>query len=120
MSKGASVPFIVYNEEKKRWGIHSEGAALLSRLSNPLSVVVVAGKYRSGKSFLMNQLNASNEGKASTASSFAVGHTVESHTKGIWLCDPIKGRTNDGEDIDVLLMDAEGLGATDKVCSYFF
>jgi hypothetical protein len=72
----------------------------------------VAGRYRTGKSFLMNQL----AGDAAASTSFSVGHTVESNTKGIWLCgEAVKARTAAGDEIDMLLMDSEGLGATDKV-----
>ena len=71
--------------------------------------MIVAGRYRSGKSFLLNRLLGMH--------GFGVGHTVESHTKGIWVSSHIlKGKAEDGDDIDVLVMDSEGLGATEKVC----
>lgn len=48
-------------------------------------------------------------------SGFGVGHTVESYTKGIWMWpEPVKARTADGEEIDVIVMDSEGLGATEQ------
>lgn len=72
------------------------------------AIVIAAGRYRSGKSFLMGQL--------CPGAAFAVGHTIESHTKGIWLCgEPVQTVTTGGEEIDVLFMDSEGLGASDKV-----
>lgn len=73
------------------------------------AVTIVAGRYRSGKSFLMNQL-------VGDAAGFSVGHTVASHTKGIWLCSAaVPSHTASGEPITQLFMDSEGLGATDKV-----
>lgn len=50
------------------------------------------------------------------AAGFSVGHTVESHTKGIWLCsEAVEAMTATGEVVQMLFMDSEGLGATDKV-----
>lgn len=73
------------------------------------AIVIVCGKYRTGKSFLVNQLSGGDSG-------FKVGHTIESQTKGIWIAaQPVLGRNADGEDVDVIFMDSEGLGATDKV-----
>ena len=73
------------------------------------AVTIVAGRYRSGKSFLMNQLLGDRAG-------FSVGHTIASHTKGIWLChEAVPAVTASGEKLSMLFMDSEGLGATDKV-----
>lgn len=59
-------------------------------------------------------------GQLSGGAAFAVGHTIESHTKGIWICGaPVQAVTDDGETIDVLFMDSEGLGATDKVSTRY-
>ena len=70
---------------------------------------MVCGRYRTGKSFLLNQL-------AGTKGAFGVGHTVESHTRGIWLCAPgVVGTTAEGEEVDVVFMDSEGLGSTERV-----
>lgn len=49
------------------------------------------------------------------AGGFAVGHTVESKTKGIWLCrEAVTATTAAGERVSMLFMDSEGLGASDK------
>ena len=38
----------------------------------------IAGKYRTGKSYLMNRLAGGNSG-------FGLGATIQSETKGIWM-----------------------------------
>jgi hypothetical protein len=57
----------------------------------------------------MNQLVGDGGG-------FSVGHTVQSHTQGIWLASQaVEGYTPDGQPVRMLFMDSEGLGANDKV-----
>ncbi|XP_076139524.1 guanylate-binding protein 7-like isoform X1 [Alosa pseudoharengus] len=77
---------------------------LLRRIQQPVVVVAVVGLYRTGKSYLMNRL-------AQQQSGFALGSTIESKTKGIWMwCVPHpmkKGHT-------LVLLDTEGLGDVDK------
>ncbi len=70
---------------------------------------MVCGRYRTGKSFLLNQL-------CGEKGAFGVGHTVESHTRGIWLHAPrgVVGTTAAGEELDVVFMDSEGLGSTEQ------
>ena len=103
-----AAPLIVYQEDGT-YQVHDDGAALLSQLTRKIAVIVVAGTYRTGKSFLLNQLT----GQKGT---FSVGHTVESHTRGIWVCAPgLVGTTAEGEECDIVFMDSEGLASTDKV-----
>ena len=101
----------------------SHGAVASARLHSKLDVarfsctragvVVVAGKYRGGKSFLMNQLVRAN---VVGGEGFGVGHTIASHTKGIWMWPKVvKAHTKAGEAIDVIVCDSEGLGATEAV-----
>jgi Guanylate-binding protein, N-terminal domain len=113
-SKGVSaskkaLPFIEWDEKKGKFAVNADGAKYLSSFEGKIAVTIVAGRYRSGKSFLMNQLLGGSGG-------FSVGHTVESHTKGIWLSgEAVEARTSSGESVPMLFMDSEGLGATDKV-----
>ena len=104
----AAVPFIVCNADGS-YSVHEAGAALLASLGRKVACIMVVGKYRTGKSFLLNQLLAQKN-------SFSVGNTVESHTRGIWVCAPgIKTEAADGEEVDVVFMDCEGMASTDKV-----
>ncbi|XP_073783813.1 guanylate-binding protein 4 [Danio rerio] len=77
---------------------------ILQQIQQPVVVVAVVGLYRTGKSYLMNRLAGKHSG-------FALGSTVESKTKGIWMwCvpHPTKAETT------LLLLDTEGLGDVDK------
>ncbi|TRY66321.1 hypothetical protein DNTS_024317 [Danionella cerebrum] len=76
----------------------------LSKISEPVVVVSVVGLYRTGKSYLMNRL-------AGEQSGFALGNTVESKTKGIWMwCVPHPSKAGH----TLVLLDTEGLGDVDK------
>lgn len=65
--------------------------------------------YRTGKSYLLNRmlLNRSN--------GFGVGPTVNPCTKGLWCWGKtIPGKTVDGQTINVIIIDTEGIGALDE------
>ncbi|ROJ35279.1 Guanylate-binding protein 1 [Anabarilius grahami] len=84
--------------------ICKDAIELLSRISEPVVVVSVVGLYRTGKSYLMNRL-------AGQQSGFALGNTIESKTKGIWMwCVPHPYK----EGHTLVLLDTEGLGDVDK------
>jgi len=65
--------------------------------------------YRTGKSYLLNRvLLDRNDG-------FGVGPTINPCTKGVWMWGrPLEGLTPEGDPINVLIMDTEGLGALDE------
>ncbi|XP_017350933.1 guanylate-binding protein 1 isoform X2 [Ictalurus punctatus] len=76
----------------------------LYRINQPVVVVSVVGLYRTGKSYLMNRLAGKQAG-------FALGSTIESKTKGIWMwCVPHPHNTGH----TLVLLDTEGLGDVDK------
>ncbi|XP_048013044.1 guanylate-binding protein 2-like [Megalobrama amblycephala] len=84
--------------------VQQSALQILQQIQQPVVVVAVVGLYRTGKSYLMNRLAGKQTG-------FALGSTVESKTKGIWMwCvpHPTKAGTT------LVLLDTEGLGDVDK------
>ncbi|XP_063040020.1 guanylate-binding protein 1-like [Engraulis encrasicolus] len=77
---------------------------ILEQIQQPVVVVAVVGLYRTGKSYLMNRLALRRKG-------FALGSTVESKTKGIWMwCMPHPSKCGN----TLVLLDTEGLGDVEK------
>ncbi|XP_021435501.2 guanylate-binding protein 1 [Oncorhynchus mykiss] len=84
--------------------VEPEAMDYLMGLKQKVVVVSVVGLYRTGKSYLMNKL-------AQKRSGFALGATIQSKTKGIWMwCVPHPEKT----DHTLVLLDTEGLGDVEK------
>lgn len=83
--------------------ISPEALGIMEGIKVPVAPIGVVGRYRTGKSFLMNKLVAQQAKKG-----FEVGPTVEACTKGIWLwSEPFYTTTNDGTSVAVLFFDTE-------------
>jgi hypothetical protein len=97
----------MYDDATGVFNVCDEGIAKLQQLTGPVSVVTVAGPYRTGTSFLLNRMLKRQDG-------FTVGGTVKACTRGIWLGgDPVyaNGRT-------YVFMDTEGLGSIDRTRTF--
>ncbi|CAM4572776.1 unnamed protein product [Leuciscus chuanchicus] len=84
--------------------VQESALQILQQIQEPVVVVAVVGLYRTGKSYLMNRLARKQTG-------FALGSTIESKTKGIWMwcvSHPTKAGTT------LVLLDTEGLGDVEK------
>lgn len=74
-----------------------------------MGIIAVAGKYRTGKSFLLNRILLNKNGKTQ---GFGVGPTINPCTKGLWIWNkPIDLKDKEGNNFKVLVVDSEGIGA---------
>ncbi len=68
------------SETHTKLTLQKPGMALLKSLPPPVSVVSVVGAYRTGKSWLLNELMG-----ISCQEGFMVGHQRSTQTKGVWI-----------------------------------
>lgn len=89
--------------------LSTEGLEAIRRITNPIAAVAVIGPYRSGKSFLLNQLLS-----LSCYEGFGVGHMRDTKTKGIWVWGtPVEMDIN-GVKTSVFYLDTEGFESIGK------
>ncbi|XP_028788598.1 guanylate-binding protein 4-like [Neltuma alba] len=86
-----------------------EGLEVIERITNPIAAVGVIGPYRSGKSFLLNQLLS-----LSCYEGFGVGHMRDTKTKGIWVWGTPIELDIDGVRTSVFYLDTEGFESIGK------
>ncbi|XP_021970360.1 guanylate-binding protein 4 isoform X2 [Helianthus annuus] len=89
--------------------LSSEGLEAIRRITNPIAAVAVIGPYRSGKSFLLNQLLS-----LSCYEGFGVGHMRDTKTKGIWVWGTPVEMDIDGVKTSVFYLDTEGFESIGK------
>uniref|UniRef100_A0A2K6S854 Guanylate binding protein family member 6 n=1 Tax=Saimiri boliviensis boliviensis TaxID=39432 RepID=A0A2K6S854_SAIBB len=97
-------PICLVENNQEKLSVNQQAIKILDQISQPVVVVAIVGLYRTGKSYLMNQLAGQNHG-------FPLGSTVQSETKGIWMwCVPHPFKPNH----TLVLLDTEGLGDVEK------
>ena len=102
----APLPFIQLDGQNKLV-VTDAARAALSRIDGSIAVCAIAGVYRTGKSYILNQL-------AGTTAGFCMGSSVQACTKGIWMWGaPLRTPTAaaPGAPSHVLLLDTEGLAS---------
>ena len=109
--KQTAIPFVTFEDGK--FIISDEARKLLSQKSNEtLGIISLVGKYRTGKSFLLNRVILNRKEKIG----FNVGPTFKPCTKGIWIwSDPLMlNNVHSSQPFPCYLIDTEGLGAYDE------
>lgn len=112
-----AIPFISFDTQSHSFNVTDEAKAFLGSLpQKQLSVISVCGKYRTGKSYLLNKLFLEKmEIKKQQVRGFQVGPTIQPCTKGLWLWKEIFYSPQDGEhEAPIIIIDTEGLGAFDE------
>jgi hypothetical protein len=93
--------------------MNPEAAEFLAGLDQKISVIAVCGKYRTGKSYLLNKLFLQGKYKAENkATGFQVSPTINPCTKGLWIWK--KPLYLNDSDVPTIIIDTEGLGAYDE------
>ena len=92
------------NEKENKLILNKDALKAIENIKGNIGVCLIVGPYRSGKSFLMNNLSGLNN-------AFKIGHwSEEAETKGIWMnSEPVKITNNNsgGEEINIIFMDTE-------------
>ena len=108
-----ALPFVIFNTKTKKFIINEEAVKILTKSENKqIGIVSLVGKYRTGKSFLLNRVLIEKK----SLKGFDVGPTIRPCTKGIWLWSSPLMITNKNSSITfpAYLIDTEGLGAYDE------
>lgn len=100
---------LIYFDEKEGFKVSDEAVQFLTSIKEKIGVIVVAGKYRTGKSFLLNRIILNKIGEG-----FGVGPTINPCTKGLWVWNELIETDYNGEKLKVLIVDSEGIGAYDE------
>ncbi|KAG5567521.1 hypothetical protein RHGRI_002907 [Rhododendron griersonianum] len=101
--------------------ITKEGLEAIQKITTPIAAVAVIGPYRSGKSFLLNQLlslSCSEVLESDVLAGFGVGHMRDTKTKGIWVWGTPVEMVIDGVNISVFYLDTEGFESVGKSSVY--
>lgn len=119
-----AIPFINFTD---KFEVDSRAKDYLSQFDQNLGIIAICGKYRTGKSYLLNRLMQYEGEKCPeylkhilsdyNSTGFKVGSTTNACTKGLWLLKKpifVPDRENEGQLMPVLIIDTEGLSATDQ------
>ena len=107
-SSPKAIPLVIF--ENGKFIIPKEAKELLNQPSfTNIGIISLVGKYRTGKSFLLNRVLLNRQKN----SGFGVGPTFRPCTKGIWIwSEPIiVTNTQSPKPFPCFLIDTEGLGA---------
>ena len=110
-----AIPFITFNQATNKFIISEEAKEIICKPKyKKVGIISLVGKYRTGKSFLLNRVLINN--KNLEKKGFDVGPTIRPCTKGIWLWTTplLISNSHSKESFPTFLIDTEGLGAYDE------
>ena len=104
-----AIPFITFNNSLQKFTISPESKKILCNSSySKIGIISLIGKYRTGKSFLLNKILQKKQ-------CFNVGSSIKPCTKGIWLySNPLLISNSFCQEFPVFFIDSEGLCAYDE------
>ena len=108
-----AIPFVTFDDLTKKFLINDEAIKILSKEENKqIGILSLVGKYRTGKSFLLNRVLIEKK----LSKGFEVAPTIKPCTKGIWLWSSplIISNNYSNNPFPAYLIDTEGLGAYDE------
>lgn len=106
-----AIPLVTF--DNSNFQVNPEALEILKQIEAPMSVLGVAGLYRSGKSYLLNRIILNQE------RGFSTGSTINACTRGIWMWGrPLKAQTEDGQIVNLIVLDSEGFGSLDQDSSH--
>jgi hypothetical protein len=108
-SEDANIVPLLSVDANGRFSVSSDAREWLeAQKPVPVAVVSIVGKYRTGKSALLNRL-------INTENGFKVGNTVQACTKGLWVYRDLVATPDERV---VLFIDTEGIASLDANCDH--
>jgi len=107
---GHPVQLIIADPRSGKFTLNQDAAADLMNYEGNISFVTIAGKYRTGKSFLLNKLlGLRGEG-------FTVDPTTDACTQGVWMWS--KPVYNERDNTNIFFLDTEGSNSVEKSATH--
>mmetsp|Transcript_30240 Transcript_30240/g.29554 ORF Transcript_30240/g.29554 Transcript_30240/m.29554 type:complete len:232 (+) Transcript_30240:103-798(+) len=113
-SQCMAIPFIMFTVENG-FQVNPDAVAFLNKLNRKVGVIAVCGKYRTGKSYILNKLFMEVLEEDRRKRGFQVGPTINPCTKGLWIWKEVfYSPTDEEKEQPIIIIDTEGLGAFDE------
>ena len=129
MQPSSPIPLLQFSGAERTYRISQQALEAFQTIpaEAPISIVSILGKYRTGKSFILNKIIPQG--------SFLVGNTINSCTKGLWMylmpkklfLEHLLGKrklenllkSNESQDSGyMIIIDSEGYGGVDESASH--
>ncbi|CDW83719.1 guanylate-binding n-terminal domain containing protein [Stylonychia lemnae] len=113
-TQSVAIPFIMFTIENG-FKINDEAVEFLTQIKGKVGIIAICGKYRTGKSYILNKLFMEQLAEDRAKRGFQVGPTINPCTKGLWIWKEIFYAQNDEDrETPIIIIDTEGLGAFDE------